>query len=767
MMLYSFDVFDTVITRNTATPRGIFALMQERLLSDVQYGDIDEYIKRNFFHLRIQAEALAKKAFLGYGTEDITLEQIYAAIGMTGRLNDMEAVALARLERKTELEHIRGIKGNIRKVLELCRQGQRVVFISNMYLDCGTVRKMLHKADAALDQIPLYISSECKKIKNTGSLYRYVRDCEGALFEEWIHTGDNRKVDFDIPKSLGIQAVHYQYEPFLEWERDVIDRREEDVFIQLTVGASRNARLGRKEETEGTGPEKGIAYRVGTSIGACVLFPYVWWLLQESRKRGIGRLYFIARDGYILKQMADNIIEQNHWKIETVYLFGSREAWRIPAFIGGRLSMRQLIVWSHPSRIKTYGMLANALGLTKDELLTLLGLESKNSRQEISLLGMYNAVLLLEESESYWTLVKKKYRDRRKHTCSYLSQEINNNEQNYAFVEVAGSGFTQECLSELVMGDSQVPIRNFYFKLDTIPVSENCIFYNFIPSMMQFPLLIELLTRAPHEKTVDYEKRKGKWQPVFRGEEETAFLQYGLSDYIEGVLDFTQQYVGIVGKTGLYAEDLGLLLPYMEAMHNTKYPQLLGFFGDMPDSMTGWEKEPVCFAPRLTGRELKQYMQAGEDTFLREYKGSCLEYSLLRCTMEEKAVLEQGKTQIPPEKCGKDSRYRYWETERFPLELVGKKVVLYGGGKAGVDLYRRLTQETDAQVVLWADNQWRHCFAAQERKVYPAEEIKNVEYDQIIITVLDKDIAQKLKNELIQRGIASEKIMVINYSVRW
>ena len=29
-MLYSYDIFDTILTRRTATPHGIFALMQKR-----------------------------------------------------------------------------------------------------------------------------------------------------------------------------------------------------------------------------------------------------------------------------------------------------------------------------------------------------------------------------------------------------------------------------------------------------------------------------------------------------------------------------------------------------------------------------------------------------------------------------------------------------------------------------------------------------------------------------------------------------------------
>lgn len=62
-MLYSFDVFDTIITRNTATPDGIFALMQYDLKYDSKYIHLDEYIKNNFYVLRGNAGRLVREIF--------------------------------------------------------------------------------------------------------------------------------------------------------------------------------------------------------------------------------------------------------------------------------------------------------------------------------------------------------------------------------------------------------------------------------------------------------------------------------------------------------------------------------------------------------------------------------------------------------------------------------------------------------------------------------------------------------------------------------
>ena len=51
-ILYSFDIFDTLITRTTATPCGIFSIMEKHLLQDSEYANFPEIVKQNFFIIR-------------------------------------------------------------------------------------------------------------------------------------------------------------------------------------------------------------------------------------------------------------------------------------------------------------------------------------------------------------------------------------------------------------------------------------------------------------------------------------------------------------------------------------------------------------------------------------------------------------------------------------------------------------------------------------------------------------------------------------------
>ena len=61
---FSFDVFDTLITRKTATPQGVFFVMQDKMLHEAKYNCLDRAIKESFAELRIHAEELVLAPYL-------------------------------------------------------------------------------------------------------------------------------------------------------------------------------------------------------------------------------------------------------------------------------------------------------------------------------------------------------------------------------------------------------------------------------------------------------------------------------------------------------------------------------------------------------------------------------------------------------------------------------------------------------------------------------------------------------------------------------
>ena len=289
--MYSFDVFDTLITRTTALPNGIFALMQSRLEKEKAFHGLEDYVIDNFFELRIHSEHLARGAAEARRVEEVDLHKIYEAMAVCGCISREQIEYLCQLEQETELANVTGIDENIQKVKSLIQQKERVVLISDMYLSRDSICKMLLKADEIFEEIPLYVSSKYKKRKTTGNLYRMVQEAEQVKYEDWTHIGDNIYQDIEIPCRLGIMAEWTEKRELTDIEKRLLDQYGHDSRVQLMIGTA--VRAEKKN--------RNAAYHIGCRYAGPVLFSYAVWIVEQAVKKKIKRLYFIARDGYLIK----------------------------------------------------------------------------------------------------------------------------------------------------------------------------------------------------------------------------------------------------------------------------------------------------------------------------------------------------------------------------------------------------------------------------------------------------------------------------------
>lgn len=85
--------------------------------------------------------------------------------------------------------------------------------------------------------------------------------------------------------------------------------------------------------------------------------------------------------------------------------------------------------------------------------------------------------------------------------------------------------------------------------------------------------------------------------------------------------------------------------------------------------------------------------------------------------------------------------------------LKGKRIVLYGAGKAGQDYYRQLTK-MEYEVVLWVDSN----DSPIENVMKPCA-VLDIEYDVILISVSRPEYVESIKQSLSDIGIGEEKLM--------
>lgn len=90
----------------------------------------------------------------------------------------------------------------------------------------------------------------------------------------------------------------------------------------------------------------------------------------------------------------------------------------------------------------------------------------------------------------------------------------------------------------------------------------------------------------------------------------------------------------------------------------------------------------------------------------------------------------------------------------------GKKIVLYGAGGFGQEIYHVLTEESVGNIVLWADLRYQQYREIGLPVSNPAE-IVNCAYDCVFIAVLDTYVCARIAEELIEKGVSADVICYV------
>lgn len=602
---YSFDIFDTLITRTTATPKGIFALIEEKLKTKDCYADIPSALRNNFYLIREGAEAAIRTEAFAKGALETTLDAIYDLIGYHSQLSQEQKGRLMRLEVETEKENTLGIDRNILWIRHLLTAGKRVVLISDMYLSSKIIRELLLEVSDIFKDIPIYVSSEAKKPKWTGDLFRFVQAAENFDCRHWMHIGDNKHCDYDVPLALGMQATHCVCAGLEPYECEIINANANNPFAQLTIGTAKYSRLAEGVRDRAT---------VGASLGGPMLFPYVFWVLQNAQKMELKKLYFVARDGYVLKEMADAIIHELNLPIKTHYVYSSRQAWRLAGYDPqDHFAINSYFQADISPDVNT---LLHHLGMSPQEGLRFLPKKYQNPNKKICSSDFPIIKEFLFKNFEFQKILEEKVSATKSVLIKYLQQEIDFSQEKIAFVEFRGTGATQECVTRLIHEHYKNEVINFFLTLETPDAHSKAFKYMMFPSGYKYiHVILEMLTRAPHGLTLGYQEVGGKIQPILDEDEGFALVDRGFNHYLEGVMLFTKSYAKLIKKTSLNPVNLRPLLSYIEFLLKKPDKRSIGVLGTLPFSMA-YAKKVTDFAPPLTLKDVFMWGLFAKKPFL-------------------------------------------------------------------------------------------------------------------------------------------------------
>lgn len=263
---------------------------------------------------------------------------------------------------------------------------------------------------------------------------------------------------------------------------------------------------------------------LGEKYAGPVIVTYVRWILAQALQNGIDRIYFLARDGWILKNIAEEISQKYFLPIECRYLYCSRYSLRIPTycFIGEEA----FDILFAPAMKNTILKIFERAGLDKSAQNVVLE-KTKIEVAPDKLLNRteYDYVCReLRNCNLFRSLVVERSMDAYKNTIGYFRQEGIFSDIRYAIADSGWTGSMQHSLRQLIEHEGySKKLLGFYFGMYTPP--KNILDGNFLSmyfsakknilrKMFFCNNLMECWLAAPHAMTRSYAFSDGRYLPV-------------------------------------------------------------------------------------------------------------------------------------------------------------------------------------------------------------------------------------------------------------
>lgn len=250
---------------------------------------------------------------------------------------------------------------------------------------------------------------------------------------------------------------------------------------------------------------------------------FVEWVIESAIRDGKSRLYFLARDGYLMYQAAKHICEYKSYDIELRYLKVSRYALRRGQYhLQGEACLDYICT--------------GGIDITFEKIMKRAGVSEEIAKAAAKRAGYeacYQEILtypriqklkavLYEDKE----LLEQIYEESRKHypeVIGYLKQEGLLEQGNYGIVDTGWIGTLQKTLEQLIMsaigGQEYIRIDGYYFGLYELPSDmerEKYQAYYFAPvnhikrKVYFVNSLMEAVISAPEGMTIGYRRQKQK-----------------------------------------------------------------------------------------------------------------------------------------------------------------------------------------------------------------------------------------------------------------
>ena len=593
--ILSLDVFDTTLVRSCGAPQALYLWLGRRL---VQRGVIS-CTPEVFARARSRAERQVWHREGGLDAR-VGVEDFYGEVIRSLWLDVDLIPTLVKAELELE-EQCLIATPLASRLIDAARESEsQVIFNTDTYFSSEFVVRQLQRHKLWLPNALCHASFEYDGSKATGSGFEKLLSTTGASPSEVVHAGDNHHSDVRMPRRFDINA-HFLAEGRLNRYEELLDQASWDTsgLGAAFAGASRLARLSVTVETE---REEAIR-DVAAGVAAPVLIGYVLWLLHRAHDLGLSRLYFIARDGQTLADIARILVERLGFAIEIRYLYASRRTTNLAAVLEGN---DEELAWVYRERsIVSPEKLLARLDIAWEEMTGLLNGAVVERAAPGTTDEAFDAISNALRSGPGRTLLLERAAQRRQTIASHLQQEGVLDGGRYGLVDFGGIGTQMRALHDLMVHEGAPAPSVFLIGLDSLADAglpqtvdagswidkTECYLYDHRRKLgyrrrRGFGTCVQMFCAADHGTVTGYENGDGRMKPVLSPEVDEPLIAWGLP--------VVQETLRHVAKTVVIDEDLVDLRADLREISS----ELIGLFWSSPtrEEAVAWGAFPFVGA---------------------------------------------------------------------------------------------------------------------------------------------------------------------------
>ena len=580
----SFDIFDTCFVRACGTPKQIFALLAMELLGDTADGSVIA----DFCHIRRNGEKTARK---NSSKEEITLKEIYEYCDFSG-LTNVPNSDIAALECNIEKRQLVPVLSVRQTIDEYRRKGCCIIYISDTYMSEEFVMSLLADNGFWHDGDKLYVSSKTLLTKASGNLYEYIAACNGIDCSTWRHHGDNPISDVAQPRKLGIKtsAINHCY---TYYERKTLNFGfgiNHDVNESF-VSVAKSVRLYLPEDKR---------YTFACDLIAPLYVPFVYKILQDAEKRGLNKLFFLSRDGFILYQIASLLKQLCFPAIEISYLYVSRKSLYLPGYKTISDSDVMSVLTEIFSRSAPHKNIVDYFNdwlptnITSKIIETIPVVTSAKTIEE--------AVGYMKASQSVISLLKEHLLAQKTLILKYFIQEgVADRSAKTGIIDLRGTRRCGKIINDILTENGFLPVFGYYLDVEekrclstnnekymSVLTEENIRSTDRLRNYMDITMMLEqYFSVSPHSRISHYKNVEGKIEPVHENTHSDPDITDAFQKNQTIIEPFVKYYVlNKLYKYNEYCLGLGIESlcdfadyphhDYLEALQNFKCENLYG-----------------------------------------------------------------------------------------------------------------------------------------------------------------------------------------------